>query len=105
MGKPSKRIPGVSQAEAARRCKALGKKLKARRLELDIRQAEVARRCGWEPTRIWKFEKGHSLPSTHAIGVLAKALHLDADDLYALRDGSNGKNGNGKNGHGAGATA
>lgn len=58
--------------------------LRRRRLELDLRQADVARACGVTPEAICLIECGKRLPDFDRLPLLAEALSLDLKELYDL---------------------
>ncbi len=59
---------------------------KARRLELDLRQDEVARATGLHPTQVSHYEAGEREPSVGNLIKLARALNCSADYLLGLSD-------------------
>lgn len=59
----------------------LGRGIKARRRQLGITQAELARVCGVSPVTAWRWEAGRQMPSQRHIGAIAQALGIDPVDL------------------------
>jgi len=55
----------------------LGKMIKNARLELHLRQIDVAKSVGMERTTISNWERGHSQPDLHMLRKLSQVLHLD----------------------------
>ena len=59
--------------------------VRARRLELGLSAAEVARFVGVRPETLAAWETGRRMPRTSRIASLADALHLDAEALLEIR--------------------
>lgn len=59
----------------------MGPRLRARRLELNLLQREVAARGGFDPKVISRFETGKHRPDLVNLLVLAKALDCHIDRL------------------------
>lgn len=56
--------------------------LRRRRLELDLRQADVTRACNVTPEHICLLECGKRLPDFDRLPLLAQALSLNLQELY-----------------------
>ncbi len=74
-------------AAKEKRARALGRRLKSRRDELGLKVKELADRCGWDISRIWKYETGHAIPSHEAMECLARELGLSLDELNGIATG------------------
>lgn len=59
-------------------------RMRARRKELGLTQAEVSRRAGMWPHDIWRFEAGRNTPNTDAIPAIARALETTPNKLLGF---------------------
>ena len=67
------------------------KKLKQLRVELNITQAELAKRSGTTPAAISHFEAGIRKPTVDILKNLALVLGVTVDELVGLKDHLQGK--------------
>jgi transcriptional regulator with XRE-family HTH domain len=77
-----------TNAEKEKRARAIGRRLVQRREELGLKVKELAERCGWDASRIWKYETGHAIPSHEAIECLSRELGLSRDLLSGIAAGT-----------------
>src|SRR5664280_3637158 len=63
---------------------SFGTWLKHRRRELDLTQAELARRAGCSKAAVRKIEAGERKPSLQLAGLLARELHISEDEKEAF---------------------
>lgn len=70
------------------RALSVGQHITKRRHALGMSQTEVARQCGWEATRLWKYETGHDIPNGASCLKLSKVLGLSIHELISLANGS-----------------
>lgn len=63
---------------------SFGNLIRKRRKQLDMTQADVARKVGCRPNYIGYLEAGARRPSQSLLLRLAKALDLDAQELFLL---------------------
>lgn len=62
----------------------LGEGIRARRKELKLEQAELARRVGVSPQAIWRIEKGDvQNPRLDLLKAIARELAVSVDDLLS----------------------
>lgn len=59
----------------------LAKKMRTRRAELDMSQAELAKRSGLTADLIWKYENEVNTPGADKAYAIAEALGVTLDDL------------------------
>lgn len=71
----------------SRRARAVGKVLQERREKLGISMSDLARRCGWDAARIWKYETGHAMPGLDAMACLCRELKMSLQKLIAIANG------------------
>jgi transcriptional regulator with XRE-family HTH domain len=88
---PSRTDPDARKPAHKRRAKILGKRLRARREELGLKQSRVAISLGWDPSRLWEYEIGQAMPRTAALTALARALSISVDELLKGINGSGAK--------------
>ena len=63
---------------------ALGPRIRARRLELGLEQAAVARAVGIQPHSLWRIEAGEVLnPGVELVRALAEQLSCSLDFLVS----------------------
>jgi transcriptional regulator with XRE-family HTH domain len=65
--------------------KALGARIKARRLELGVGPGELMDKLGCTLAMVNHYETGKFLPSVPRLVILAKALRVSTDELLGLR--------------------
>lgn len=65
---------------------ALGKAIRVRRTELDLKRRDLADRAGLSYPYISEIENGVKHPSDHALAVIAAALEMAVSDLARLRE-------------------
>lgn len=58
-----------------------GRRLRTRREERGLSQAELGARAGVHRNQVGRFERGEQEPRLYALLKLAKALNIDAGDL------------------------
>ena len=63
--------------EAAKRAYELGQAVRARRLELDMSQTELAKRAGMTQYAVSRLEAGGTVPTIGVLERLAAALNAD----------------------------
>lgn len=64
------------------RVKTIGEKIKVRRAELKLNQAQLSRLCGWESqSRISQYEGNKREPTITDIKTIAKALKIAPTEL------------------------
>lgn len=61
-------------------------RIKQRRQQLGLTQADLALRAGISQTQISKYELGQNEPTAYAILALAKALNTSSDWMLGLTD-------------------
>ena len=72
-----------SAAEKHRSLVALGESLRDRRVELEMTQYELARRCGMHRTFITGIERGESNVSILTLLRITEALETTAEDVFS----------------------
>ena len=61
----------------------VGKNLRARRLELQVSQEELAAMAGLDRTYVSQLERGIGNPSLRTLSLLATALKMELSELLA----------------------
>lgn len=64
----------------------LGEKIRSRRLELGLTQAQLGKRVGWQDSRIGAYERNTVVPRKEALRKLAEALELSPDEFGLYED-------------------
>lgn len=67
-----------------------GDRLKQRREELGLSQADLGARLGIEAQAVYRYEKEQADPSSEVLGRFAKELEVTADYLIGLVDAPTG---------------
>lgn len=77
-------IASVSQRRqrSQRRLRAIHDNIRARRIELELSQLQLAERCGVDKTAVSQWERGRSAPKGDRLPAVAKALRTTIDELY-----------------------
>lgn len=65
-------------------CDKFAAKVRAKRAELDITQAELAERCGVNLTTICAYENGAAIPKADNVLLLCEALGFEPNDLFLM---------------------
>ena len=66
----------------------ISQRIKTRRIQLNMRQQDLARKTELTQAQISKYERGENNPSVRMLFKLAKALHTSPDYLMGLTDES-----------------
>jgi transcriptional regulator with XRE-family HTH domain len=61
----------------------LGKNIRAARAAKKLKQADLARRCGWSPLRMWRYESDRNVPGIDDLRLIARELGVTTDSLLA----------------------
>ena len=78
------------ESSGVKTCAEVGRRLQVKRIELGLRQADLAELLGVHPKTVGAWELGRKVPGVHHKNLLAEILGLsrqDQEDLNAVRKG------------------
>lgn len=86
MARGNSKSPEARKSYDGKKVSEFAKKIRERRLQLDLDQAAIAEKVGVPQQRISKWEGGSFIDSPERVAALARALETTPDYLFGFKE-------------------